>query len=126
MKKFDRFLIILYLSLIAIISTGVIIFTENYLEKVSFGIMLIIWILAINRSYHLENYLRQLDAKEKLNLFEHLTGVLNNWKKMVGLVVMIKPILDKNEFSRERKRINLLTVLLYFSILSFVILIINI
>lgn len=125
MKKIDAFLTILYLVICSIVLIGLIIFTENYFDKVLVGIVIIFWSLALTRSYHLENYLRQLDTKSKLNFFEHLTGVLNNWNKIVGLVITVKPLFDKNEFKNERQLINLLTFGIYLILIVMVFIIVK-
>ena len=125
MKKIDKFLTILYLVICSIVLIGVIIFSENYFDKVMVGIIITFWSFAMTRSYHLENYLRQLDSKGKLNFFEHLTGVLNNWNKIVGLVITVRPLFDKNELKKERQLINLLTIGVYLTLLIMIVVIIK-
>ena len=125
MKKIDNFLIILYLSLIAIILAVLIVILDGVTDRLIIGICLILSALLTARSFHLENYLRLIDSKGKLGYLEHLSGLLNNLNKAIGLGIAIRPILDKNEFRKERQRINLLTVLLYIGILLLIIFIVK-
>ena len=125
MKQIDKFLAISYLLIFSIISVGLIIFNESYVDKVIYLIIVFIWILLLKRSFHLENYLRRIDSKEKLTFFEHFVGVLNNWNKLVGLVVIAKPVLENNMFKKERQLINLLTVGIYLTVSLMIVIIIK-
>lgn len=54
-----------------------------------------------------------------------MTGVLNNWNKIVGLVITVKPLFDKNEFKNERQLINLLTFGIYLILIVMVFIIVK-
>ena len=113
MQKFDKFITILFLILSSIVFIGLIVFMNNTPEKILVLVIVIGWIFMIARSYHLENYLRIQDSLDEIKILEHINGLLNSRKKMIGLCVIARPIFDKNKYAKEIKRINRLTYGIY-------------
>ena len=120
MKKIDKFLILLYLALMVIILILLSIISDSLDTGMTIGFCVILYILLTARSFHLENYLRKIESKGKLGYLEHLSGLLNNRKKLIGLAGAVRPVFEKNEYNMERNIINILTVLIYLEIFGFI------
>jgi len=121
-NKFYNSTIYIFLVIIGIILIyRTIFFSDKLFVKLADLVIFFGCISALIRSLTLENYLLILDKKQKINLFQHMKGLVLNLKKALTLLALIKPIFEKGEFEKERKQINLITYLTYILIVSSVI-----
>jgi len=111
--KTDRILTIIFLILAGLVLIFASFFLKDNYDWFMYSLCILANILAIARSYNLENYLRQKDTLPSIGLINHIEGLLRNRKKIIGLVVMIRPIFKDDEFLTEKRIINRLTITLY-------------